>query len=120
MGRPSRTRLKRPIFWLKFFLKILHFLRLINHSLLRQGPHAEVHLRTREVKRVLAKLDIKKFSGPDSIPVCVLKYVLRHWPHRIAICSTFRSNRVNFLHVGKLQTFSPFPKKRLPLGPRQF
>ena len=32
----------------------------------------EVHIRTREVKRVLAKLDIKKSSGPDGIPARVL------------------------------------------------
>ena len=40
MARPSRTRLKRSIFWLKFFLKILHFLCLTNHSLSRHGFHA--------------------------------------------------------------------------------
>ena len=40
MARPSRTRLKRPIFWQKCFLKIHHFLSLINHSPLRHGPHA--------------------------------------------------------------------------------
>ena len=40
MARPSRTRLKRPIFWLKCFLKIQHVPSLSNHSPLRRGPHA--------------------------------------------------------------------------------
>ena len=33
----------------------------------------EVHIQTREVKRVLANLYIKKSSGPDGIPARVLK-----------------------------------------------
>ena len=61
----------------------------------------EVHIRTRELKRVLTKLDIKKSSALDDIPARVLLMkILRHWPNRFAICSTFRLNRVNFLHVG--------------------
>ena len=74
---------------------------------------SEVHIRTMDVKRVLAKLDIKKSSRPEGRYV-FLKYVLRHWPKGFAICSTLRLNRVNFLHVGKLQTFSQFPKKATP------
>ena len=36
------------------------------------GLMSEVHIRTREVKKVLLKLDIKKSSGPDGIPARVL------------------------------------------------
>ena len=73
MARPSRTRLKSPIFWLKFSLKILHFLRLIKDSLSRAScTMPKVHIRTREVKKVLAKLGIKKSSGANGIPVRVL------------------------------------------------
>ena len=37
------------------------------------GLMPEVHIRTREVKTVLANLNIKKSSGADGIPARVLK-----------------------------------------------
>ena len=38
--------------------------------------------------------------------------------NRFAICSSFHLKQVNFLHVGKLQTFNQFLKRR-SLGPRK-
>ena len=65
----------------------------------------EVHIRTREVKRVLANFDNKKSSGPDGIPAQVTGF---------AFCSSFRLKQVNFLHVAKLQKFGQFLKKATP------
>ena len=114
MVRSSGTRLKRPVFWLKYFLKIHHFLSLINHSPSRHGPHALC------LKSIFKKGKLKEclqISLPKSLldqmvwPLESLKYVLRHWPNSFAICSRFRSNRTNFPYVGKLPTFSQFSKK---------
>ena len=110
MGRPSRTRLKRPIFWLAFFLKILH-LQPLPFTPRASCTMPEVHIRTREVKRVLAKLDIKKSSGPDGIPGRVLKICSSSLakPLRNLFYISFKSGK--FPSCWKIANVQPVPKK---------
>ena len=77
----SFTRLKRPIFWLKSFLRVQHFLSLINHYPWASITMPEVHIRTREVvasnrveftarKTHCCLLSSKRISDPDQ-SVCM-------------------------------------------------
>ena len=63
----------------------------------------EVHIRTSEVKRMLAKLDMKKSSEPDGIPAIVLKIcssplATGHWPNVcIGVIEIARSETLDVL-----------------------
>ena len=74
----------------------------------------EVHIRTREVKRVLAKLDIKKSSGSDFMPARVWK-ICSSWlvkPLRNLFYISFKSGK--FPSCWKIANVQPLHKKGDP------
>ena len=68
----------------------------------------EVHIRSREVKRVLAKLDIKKSSGPEGIPA-------RAKPLRNLFCISFKTGKLP--SCWQIANVQPVPKKGNPTDP---
>ena len=71
----------------------------------------DIHIRTREVKKVLENLNINKSSGPDGIPARVLKICCKALarPLRNLFFKSFKSGK--FPSCWKIANVQPIPKK---------
>ena len=80
----------------------------------------EVHIRSRKVKRVLAKLDIKKSSGPDGISARVLEICSSSLvkPLRYLLYISFKSGK--FPSCWKIANAQPVLKKGDPSDPGNY
>ena len=92
------------------FLKFITFRVWPTTPLYASCSMPEVHIRTREVKRVLANLDMKKSSGPDDIPARVLKLCSSSLakPLRNLFFISFKTGK--FPSCWKIANVEPVPK----------